>query len=143
MRSSILLLGCVLLAACTSGTEIEPTGTAIELTIDESFVLAPGETAVIAARNMEITFVEVPEDSRCPEDAVCVWAGNALVQLEVVRDGVELAIGLNTTEGPESAPVADNLELALEGLGPMPTTPGPIDKGDYRATLRLRSIDGD
>ena len=143
MRSSILLLGCVLLAACTSGPEIEPTGTAIELTIDESFVLAPGETAVIAARNMEITFVEVPEDSRCPEDAVCVWAGNALVQLEVVRDGVELAIGLNTTEGSKSAPVADNLELALEGLGPMPTTLGPIDKGDYRATLQLRSIDVD
>ncbi len=136
MRSSILLLGCVLLAACTSGTAIEPT-------IDESFVLAQGKTAVIAARNMEITFVDVPEDSRCPEDAVCVWAGNALVQLEVVRDGVELAIGLNTTEGTKSAPVADDLELALEGLGPMPTTPGPIDKRDYRATLRLRSNDGD
>ena len=136
MRSSILLLGCVLLAACTSGTAIEPS-------IDESFVLAQGETAVIAAQNMEITFVDVPEDSRCPEDAVCVWAGNALVQLEVVRDGVELAIGLNTAEGPKSAPVADDLELALEGLGPMPTTQGPIDKRDYRATLRLRSNDGD
>ena len=136
MRSSILLLGCVLLSACTSGTAIEPT-------IDESFVLAQGETAVIAARNMEITFVDVPEDSRCPDDAVCVWAGNALVQLEVVRDGVELAIGLNTTEGPKSVPVADDLELALKGLEPMPTTPGPIDKRDYRATLRLRSSDGD
>jgi len=128
MRSSILLLGCVLLAACTS---------AIEPTIDESFVLAQGETAVIAAQNMEITFVDVPEDSRCPKDAVCVWAGNALVQLEVVRDGVELAIGLNTELVPRLAPVADDLELVLEGLGPMRTTRGPIDKGDYRATLRL------
>lgn len=135
MRSSILLLGCVLLAACTSGTAIEPT-------IDESFVLAQGETAVIAAQNMWITFVDVPEDSRCPENAVCVWAGNALVQLEVVRDGVELTIGLNTTEGPKSAPVADDLELALEGLGPMPTAPGPMDKHDYRAILRLRSNEG-
>ena len=129
MRSSILLLGCVLLAACTS---------AVEPTIGESFVLAQGETAVVAAQNMEITFVDVPDDGRC--HAVCVWEGNALVQLEVVRDGVELVIGLNTALVPRSALVADDLELALEGLEPWPTTRGSIDKRDYRATLRLELV---
>ena len=77
---------------------------------------------------------------RAVKGAVCFWEGNALVQLEVVRDGVELVIGLNTALVPRSALVADDLELALEGLEPWPTTRGSIDKRDYRATLRLELV---
>lgn len=34
-----------------------------------------------------IKFIEVMEDSRCPKDVTCIWAGRAIVKAEVTIDG--------------------------------------------------------
>lgn len=62
-------------AAC-----VEPS---VEVPLDQDFELALGRTVSIAGTPQRVTFEAVPEDSRCPIDAVCVWAGNARVSLRV------------------------------------------------------------
>lgn len=43
---------------------------------------------IITTEELAIEFMEVMEDSRCPTDVVCVWAGRAVVKLGVSADGV-------------------------------------------------------
>lgn len=48
--------------------------------------LGLGEYQVINA--VEITFLEVLEDSRCPKDVSCVWAGQAKIKVRIKEKGV-------------------------------------------------------
>jgi len=50
--------------------------------LDYGFPLAIGQKAVVAGENLEIKFVEVMEDSRCPTGATCIWAGRVSVKIE-------------------------------------------------------------
>ncbi len=45
--------------------------------LGEEFELAVHQTAQITDENISITFQEVLEDSRCPVDVTCIWAGLA------------------------------------------------------------------
>lgn len=44
-----------------------------------------GETVII--KGVSIKFLEVIEDSRCPKDVTCIWAGRAIVKVEVIANG--------------------------------------------------------
>lgn len=56
-------------------------------TLDEPVQLAPGQTAVFTAEKLEVTFVQMIADSRCPSDATCFWQGSVTVRLGIRRDG--------------------------------------------------------
>ena len=44
-----------------------------------------GETVVL--KGVSVKFLEVIEDSRCPEGVNCMWAGRAIVKAEVTSNG--------------------------------------------------------
>lgn len=44
-----------------------------------------GETVVL--KDVSVKFVDVIEDSRCPEGVNCIWAGRAIVKVEVTSNG--------------------------------------------------------
>ncbi|MDN3723183.1 hypothetical protein QRD02_02220 [Aequorivita sp. SDUM287046] len=44
-----------------------------------------GETIIL--KDVSITFMEVVEDSRCPEGVDCIWAGRAIVKTKVTANG--------------------------------------------------------
>lgn len=54
----------------------------------EPFPLAVGQQAVSADGSAAVHFTRVVTDSRCPADAVCVWAGEAIIELRVTRLGI-------------------------------------------------------
>jgi hypothetical protein len=110
-------------------------GPSTEVPLDQDFELALGRTVAIAGTPYQVTFEAVPEDSRCPIDAVCVWAGNARVSLRLTAEGKDSSIALNTGSEPRSA-TAGNLRLELRALAPSPRAATPTPPGDYRATLR-------
>ncbi|MFH1775698.1 MAG: hypothetical protein ABH839_03485 [Chloroflexota bacterium] len=60
-----LLLGC----ATTPGE--------VKAGLDEEFSLRIGQTARITGEDLTISLQEVTEDSRCPRDVKCIWAGQA------------------------------------------------------------------
>ena len=75
-------------------------------------------------------------DSRCPGDATCITAGDAIVRVDVLpKSGSPRTIELHTGN---MQPVRDgDLTIALENLSPYPFNTRPIQPGDYRATLRI------
>ena len=93
-----------------------------------------GETAYIADTRFSVRANAVPEDSRCPVDAVCVWAGNARVAL-TVRDGPNADdVELNSTLDPRAA-VRWTYRVELADVQPVPRAGHPTPPQDY--VLRL------
>ncbi len=67
----------LLLSSCISsvdGDEARP---------GEEFSLLIGQSVEITGGNLDIKFVEVSEDSRCPRDVTCVWAGRVTAVVEI------------------------------------------------------------
>jgi hypothetical protein len=97
--------------------------------------LAVGETASFDGGKLSVKFVSVSEDSRCPKNEQCVWAGNARVELEVrVATGAPRAVSLDTNKGAREVEV-DSYSLGLVDLAPVPVSARAIAPGEYRATL--------
>lgn len=70
-------------------------------------------------------FVEVVEDSRCPRDVDCIWAGNAKVKLLVSKGkAAPKEIELNTGIEPRAVTIF-GCELTLKGLTPYPDNSRP------------------
>jgi hypothetical protein len=76
-RYLVPLLSIVTLAACRSTGAPAPH----TASLDQEVLLAPKEQAVYEQQGLTIEFVRVVEDSRCPSDATCVWAGEVKVQV--------------------------------------------------------------
>lgn len=47
-----------------------------------------GQYGVVSGENLKIKFKEVTEDSRCPKDVTCVWAGRATCEIEILQSGL-------------------------------------------------------
>ena len=58
-------------------------------TLGKEFKLVKGEVAYFKQEVIEIKFSNVTEDSRCPADVVCIWAGRVSVVVNVVKDTQE------------------------------------------------------
>ena len=70
----LVLVGLVNLIGCAPAVVKEAQ-------LDQPFTLFVRERAQLG--NLQIRFIGVPEDSRCPLDVECVWAGNAKIVLGV------------------------------------------------------------
>jgi hypothetical protein len=121
-------IGCILGAIGCSGSPAAPSG---EVPLDREFSLRPGESATVESTGLRVTFLSVLSDSRCPADAVCVWAGDAVVALSVGRTGVEL----RSTSAPETALGA--YRLRLERVEPYVYSGKTIEPAAYRAVLKV------
>lgn len=78
----------------------------------------------IEIEDLLIEFVEVLEDSRCPKDVQCVWAGQAKVKLSVTESGmdpefVELVFG---SRAKDRTIKKDNFYIEGLSLTPYPTS---------------------
>lgn len=102
-------------------------------TLNAPVQLAPGQSAVFDAENLEVKFVGIDSDSRCPSDVACVWAGEVIVRLSVRKDRrpKELAI-----KAAQSVPVEGFMLTVLDVL-PSRASSQPIAPGDYRVTLKV------
>lgn len=123
-----LLMALIFTMGCSDLT-LEAGPTEFELSIAESLGI-PGSPGMV-------TFEAVPEDSRCPVDVVCVWAGDATVRISITG-GVssDTTIDLHTTLEPDSIEMG-GATLELVQLHPNPTAMSPIADSQYRAVFRL------
>ncbi|SNS45159.1 hypothetical protein [Sphingopyxis indica] len=78
--------------------------------------------------------VEILEDSRCPANARCVWAGRVRVKMLWLRPTGEKQ-PFEVTLG-EATPLADGA-IRLESVRPEKETAAPIAPEDYRFSLRF------
>jgi len=90
-----------------------------------------------------VTFTEVSDDSRCPTNVACVWAGDAAVTLRVqpVKGAAEV-VTLHTGLANAQSATAAGLRLRLERLEPRPTFGKGIDRNAYVATIAITGSAG-
>ncbi|GMU39209.1 MAG: hypothetical protein AMXMBFR23_00750 [Chloroflexota bacterium] len=98
--------------------------------------LAPGEgvTARDGTERLDLQFAAVVEDSRCPVDVTCVWAGQATVRVHLGARGTHDIV---TGAGAPGAVEVDGWRVEVVAVEPEPHSARPIAAGDYRVTLRI------
>ena len=117
MRTNLVVffLTLLVLACCTPGNDKTPAPTApatldkalqptlpafVTASLDEPFQLTIDGSAQVE-KDLTVTFVELIEDSRCPPDVVCVWAGQVMVLVDIkVGERNFGTLKLSTITGP-------------------------------------------
>jgi hypothetical protein len=106
-----------------------------EVALDEEFTVKVGEQIEIKDINLRITFRSVQEDSRCPVDVTCVWAGNAKLSMEVKRSKKKfIEASLNTTLNPQEIEFK-GYTVKLLRVTPERKANASPEPADYEATL--------
>ncbi len=108
--------------------------------LGQSFTLRPGETYSLTGSGVEITFVEISADSRCPETVECIIAGWVTATIIITVDGEQSRAELHA-----GAPLADMAveipagayTLRMIDVSPYPQEPGKISSDDYSAEFVL------
>lgn len=112
--------------------------------LDETFVLQYGETRMLSGQNQfSITFTSLLDDSRCPANSICVWAGQARVKIEINEAfeiiEKELTSGANL-ENQTSKINTGHYTIELLKVIPYPEKEGmSIDVSDYAIQLVISS----
>jgi len=131
MRAVVVAL-CLLAATACDESQTGPT-----VGLNERFTLAPGSVAAIRDADVRVRFDDVTGDSRCPADAVCIQAGDALVHIRVSEDGSTDSYVLRTGDSSRAVVVHGDVRIALLELQPYPFSNRTIAPGDYRATFSV------
>ena len=88
---------------------------------------------------LKVKFASLVEDSRCPTDTNCIWAGNARITVRVTKNGRSKILTLNTTESG-AAPVFAGYRFKLMGLTPEPRSNIRINRNGYEATIEITKV---
>jgi len=126
MRAGTLAL--LLLASACSHAPTTPSAP-----IGTPFRIGVGQTVRLQSAGVELGFDEVLEDSRCPADVVCVWAGTAKLKAWLSVNGARRDIELKTF--PRQPLAIDDFTIDVQALEPFPYSNVRIDKRGYVATL--------
>ena len=122
------LIVLLLVAGCSSPTQPD------RVPKNEPFDLRIGESA-LTTDDVRIRFDAVRSDSRCPMEAICVRAGEAVIALTLSREG-EIAVGREVDTTPaRSSTTFLNFTITLSSLQPYPRSDRQIRPQDYVATF--------
>ncbi len=128
-----LILALILIFVC--GSVLQAKGRT-----DEQFKLQVNGQKTITKDKLKIKFISVVEDSRCPEDTNCVWAGNAKVQIKISkRGGASKTFELNTNLEPQII-TFEGYEIKVIDLTPQPRTNIRINRNGYTATFSISRL---
>lgn len=135
---ALALLLAAPLAACAAAPDAasadgSSAGESRAVDLPATVTLAPGEGVIARGPDLAVRFAGVSEDSRCPEGVTCVWAGRAVVQVEV---GAGEAPTVPLEVGGESREIR-GLVLTAEALDPYPRADTATRPEVYRLRLRI------
>ncbi len=116
------------------------------VTLAYPFKLSVNQTAYLATADLDFRFVNVTEDSRCPSDVQCIWAGQVSILVEYSRasTGEHLGNFTLTLMGGASSDVlvgAEGYLVKLAQVDPYPFSTRQILPSDYVATLIVLGAD--
>lgn len=143
MKHSRFLPALVLLgAACASSSSITDPQVYTQLEAADSVRIRVGHSIVVDG--VKIRFNEVANDSRCPSDVVCVWAGDAEARFTVGVNcdacrAPEYLLSLHTTLEPKSGEAMGYRVILLRVL-PEPRSTSVILPGAYSAWVRVLKL---
>jgi hypothetical protein len=109
-----------------------------EFVLNNSIILAEKDCAGDAATKTYICFESVSGDSRCPEGAECIWAGNAAVKFRFVSAGYNpLFFNLNTNTSFTNDTIVGGYRFTLKALNPYPSLKDINLPKAYKAEIEI------
>lgn len=133
-------LAFALLIVCWNATEVnvQAKHASQVARLGQEFKLRIGRQVTLKHEGLHVKFVAVKEDSRCPADVQCIWAGNAAVQIQVsIRGRHSKSLTLNSNSAPSRS--GDDqyrgYKFKLVDLSPYPRQNQKGKSQEYVATL--------
>ncbi len=109
----------------------------INTALGKEIVLASGQGASIAGEDLKVRFIGVISDSRCPQGATCVWAGEASCLVEI-SDSDSKYRKVLTQPGLSGPYQTDFKEYKITfDIEPYPEVGKEIKSEDYRLQLEI------
>jgi hypothetical protein len=103
--------------------------------VQDGIIIKRGKEVKVEGEDLKIAFVSVTDDSRCPEGATCVWAGNGRIHLTARNaKGECVEFDLNTTLQPVEYDFG-KYRIKLASLSPYPSIKHHPKPDEYVATL--------
>lgn len=128
----IFLFAAILFFSCADDSEC------IDAPIGEEISIKVFDTATYCNENLTITFNAYPNESRCPTDVTCVWAGFVEVELLINVKGKESILKLSTEPNVSGHPVqakVGDYSIKLIDVLPYPATNIRIDPNQFKVIL--------
>lgn len=133
MKTAMIFLFCsILFFSCTEVSDC------LDTSIGEEITIQVFDTATYCNENLSITFNSYPNESRCPSDVTCVWAGFVEVELLINEKGKESILKLSTEPNVSGIPVqakVGNYSIKLIDVTPYPATNIRIDPNQFKVIL--------
>lgn len=139
MRGGVVMGLLALAGACSESTSPEEQRFDALVATPTELTLRVGEEKAIGGSVLKLSFGRVLEDSRCPIDAICVWEGNAAVEMGIRAGmGPTIPLRLNTTLEPHAAAWNGVLVTLLE-VAPAPKASEPTRPDAYSVKVRVEA----
>ena len=132
----LLVLLCLVLTASSCSRLAD-----VQALLNEEVCLSVGQHASITGEDLAVTFEEVTEDSRCPNNVTCVWAGRVSCVVGLTHAGFSYRMKL-TEPGLTSeyaTEVYEEYKLAFH-VTPYPEAGKEIPDDTYRLHLIISKL---
>ncbi len=138
VRKSVTAALVISALGCGGATEPNVDVSASFVSAPQEVVVKYGQDVQVGGGVLHIAFTDV-EDSRCPTDVVCVWAGNAAVDLAVsAGSGPSYPLRVNSTLDPHDVEW-QGVRLMLLEVHPEPRADTSVKKEEYWVKVRIEA----
>ncbi len=146
MSTSAIAVAMAVAVFCAIPSE-QPTPSTVPVTsahakteqtvrLSQNFDVRVNETVAIDGESLRITFERVVEDSRCPTNTTCFWAGDAVVRVALLGANAERGtLNLHTLSETAAQGSFQKFRVRLVQLAPVPHDGGSVPAEQYVATL--------
>jgi hypothetical protein len=108
---------------------------------DDTILLPLKDCGLNIENQAYICFESVSDDSRCPDGAQCVWAGDAKAKFKYVRLNEDpVFFSLNTNVSFTNDSIIDGYKFTLLNLYPYPSLKHHTDQNKYKAELVIQKV---
>jgi hypothetical protein len=158
-KTIILSLGLLSLINCktqketkvSTGNQVENSENLAKNTKDDSIIyFNEGENRFLDKYQMNVTFKRISEDSRCPKEVNCIWAGVAVAEIEVMGTATRpmtLSLASMDNKGRNYHQSADfnGYRITLTEVNPYPESAQGTNalNGKYQIGIKIQKPDED
>lgn len=145
MKRSLIIFAVVgLMFSCEKGSNIstyDNMDVTSDFVLNNSVIIASGDCAGDVKTHTYICFDSVVGDSRCPQGAECIWAGNAEVKFKFASANHQTQyFSLNTLPSFTNDTIISGYKFTLTELKPYPSVNKVILPGDYKAEIKIEKV---
>ena len=118
--------------AFADSNTLRGSATQFQLKVNQSFLLESG--------GIKIKFLNVTSDSRCPSGVTCIWQGEVVVLVNILKnnqDGGNFNLTSNTGQKDTTVQIAKGYFLHVVNVEPYPLSGKKISVSDYLATFLI------